>query len=231
MVSAPTSLPACGSVRFIVPDHCAVTRCGSSSAFHRSSRELAEHVDGALRQQRRECERLVGRAQHLLDREADGRREAAPAVLGVAGHPAPPRVDVLLVRLRPTVGRAHRPVGLQRRTLLVTDAVEGREHVRGEPAGFLEHASDRVGIRVRERLVSRDSPEIDDVVEDEVDVLERRPVVAHDAVLSGAVRIPGATSRLLPGSRLVRRAVATRPGSSFGHRASGMALARRRGDS
>ena len=97
------------------------------------------------------------------------------------GNAAPAGLDVLLVGLLEPVGRLHGVVArIVHAALDVAGAVERRDHVRHEASVLVEDALHGVEVGVRERRRARASRgDVDEVVEHEGDVAERRSVVSH----------------------------------------------------
>ena len=139
---APTSLPACGSVRFMVPVHSPETSLGSHVSFCSSLPWWLEHVDGTLGQQRAQRERHVRRRQHLLQGE---RRPPT----GTRRRRTPGRRGRRPSRRRRSGGRRRRtrPRCAPRRPRprtpwRVAGAVQRGEHLAHEPARLLEDRPD-----------------------------------------------------------------------------------------
>ena len=59
----------------------------------------SDRLDRALREQRAQVEREVGRVPHLLERRGDELRQALAAVLGGLGQAVPAVLDELAIRV------------------------------------------------------------------------------------------------------------------------------------
>ena len=102
-----------------------------------------QRLDRALREQRAERERHVGRGHHLGHRRGDKLGQALPAPLGIQRQAVPAAFDELLVGFLETLGRLHRAV-LPLRSLLVARPVQRVEHPRGELGCFLKDGFNRI---------------------------------------------------------------------------------------
>ena len=90
--------------------------------------------------------------EDLLHRDRDEPREPAAAVLGFERHAPPARLDVSLVRVRPTRRRRDRAgARVERRAGRVTASIERREHVGDEAPELVEQAVHGLGIGMGER--------------------------------------------------------------------------------
>ncbi len=111
-----------------------------------------QQLDGALGEDRVERERQVGRAEHLLEAQADRRREPAAAVRRRCGDRAPAGGDELFEGR--AEGRRRRDVAVrlvEARPLAVARPVGGGHDVGREAAELVEHGSDRRSVDVVER--------------------------------------------------------------------------------
>ena len=173
-----------------------------------------QRLDRALREQRAERERHVGRGHHLGHRRGDKLGQALPAPLGIQRQAVPAAFDELLVGFLETLGRLHRAV-LPLRAFLVARPVQWVEHLCGELGRFLQDGVD--GVR-RGVLASREFGYLGhpgELIQDELHVFEWGGVGAHLCTPEkndrGGLRRGGAPL-LVSSTCSVPRSPAARPG-------------------
>ncbi|MBA7475862.1 hypothetical protein ES707_11236 [subsurface metagenome] len=106
-----------------------------------------ERLDAAVRQQRAEAEGHVRRAPDFRAGGVDRERQALPAEFFRPRHRVPARFRPAPIGIRPARrGRHHALVQLD--AVLVPYAIERREHVAGEFAGFLQHGGSDVAVEI-----------------------------------------------------------------------------------
>ena len=149
----------------------------------------------AVREQRRDRalgqagihrERHVGRAQELVDDLRQDHRQALAAELGRRRDADPAAVDDLLEGVLEARRRRHAAVGRALAAFLVADAIERRQHVLAELRGLAEDRLDHVGRGVGEARQIGIALDVEDVVQQELHVLDRRLVARHRLSVPGS---------------------------------------------
>ena len=173
-------MPQCGSVRFIVPVHspaiifgryaafCSAEPCAMSAAIapwvspgYIAKAMLAEHRNSLTI-----CVMSIGRPW--------------PPNSGGAEMPIqPPSTICLKASLKP-VGVVTLPSLLALAAFLVADAVERRQHLLAELGGLAENGLDDVGRCVGEAGQIGIAVDVEDVVQQELHVIDRRLVARHE---------------------------------------------------
>ena len=149
---------------------------------------VVERLDGALREQRAEREREVGRAEHLVEAGEERHRQAHAAVLRRRGEADPAALGEGAVGFGEAGGGADDAV-LEPRGGEVAGAAEGGEHVLGEAGGLGQHRLGGLGRRLGEALGLGEAAGADHGVEQEAHLGYRR-AVRHPRLLVGPA-VPG----------------------------------------
>ena len=137
-----------------------------------------ERLDGGERQQRAEAEGDVRRAPDFGAGGVDRHRQALAAEAFRPRHRVPSARDPALIGVRPAGRGRHLVVG-ELDAVFVADAIERRQHVAGEFAGFLQHGRGDVAVEVAVMAGLHGGLQAGAVVEREQDVGDRR-AVSHD---------------------------------------------------
>ena len=135
--------------------------------------------DRALRQPRIHGEGHVGRAQELVDDLRHDHRQALAAELGRRRDADPAAFDDLLEGVLESGRRGHAAVAGALAAFLVADAVERGQHLLAELGGLAEDRLDDVGRRIGEAGQVGIAVDVEDVVQQELHVFDRRLVARH----------------------------------------------------
>ena len=134
-----------------------------------------ERLDRAQRQQRAEAEGDIRRAPDFGAGGIDRERKALAAKRFRAGHRVPPGRRPALIGIGPARSGGHL-VGLELDAVFVADAIERRQHVGGEFAGFLQHRRGDVGVEIAVMAGLHGRLQAGAMVEGEQHVVDRRAV-------------------------------------------------------
>ena len=135
--------------------------------------------DRPLRQPRIHGEGHVGRAQELVDDLRHDRRQALAAEFERRRYSDPAAFDQLPEGVLKARRRGHAAVGRAFAAFLVADAIERRQHMLAQFCSLAEHRLDDVGRGVREAGQVGVALDVEDVVQQELRVLDRRLVARH----------------------------------------------------
>ena len=160
-----------------MPVHSPVISFGQPGRLQLRRAMMLQRLDRAGGEHHHQREAHIGRAEILHDDARQGERQALAAMLGRAGERAPAALDIAAIGLA-EAGRQGDALGRPFRADLVADPVERREFARREGARALDDRIDQIGRRFGERVVAGQLVHADDVAEQELLFLDRRPV-AH----------------------------------------------------
>ena len=137
-----------------------------------------QRVVGAVAEARVQLEAEVRGADELLHHELHGVRQPLPAVVGVAGQPGPAALAEGGVGFLEALGRGDHAV-LQPAALLVAAAVQRLEDVFANLGRLAEHGVDQVGGMLLVAGEPGQFADVEEFVEHEAHVVERRLVDGH----------------------------------------------------
>ena len=170
-VAAPTSLPACGSVRHIVPPQTARGHLVGVLVLLLGRAALEDHLGGRVGQAGVHRERGVGTGQHLLDAGLQRKRRALAALFGRRADALPAGLVQLLPRVLEAGGRLHAAV-LDATALAVTDRVERSETLLDEAVRLVEHHLDLLGAPLCVSLLGKQLVELELLEQEELEVAQ-----------------------------------------------------------
>ena len=163
-----------------MPVHSPLTILGRVGGLLLVAAVVKQCIDGALREERAQRERHVGRLHHLLQGQPHGgRKPAATELLGERNRP-PARLDVGVVRLAELLGEGHRAVRVAHGTHGVTDAVGGGNHLGHKVGCLREEVNNCLKIGVLEARQRCQVVVSHNVLKDERDVGCWGSEVTHD---------------------------------------------------
>ena len=168
---------------------------------------LLQRLDGAVGQQRKVAPGQVCRVDHLVQRHAQGMRQALPTDLRRGGQAGPAAFHELFVGLLETGRRGHLAAGLVEHAAdFIAHAVQRRQHAGTEAPGFFQHGIHHIGGGVGEPQAGEQLFHLQDIVQGEAEVGKRGGVAAHrEASRSGG--------RPRCGARGSQRSTPGRPGA------------------
>ena len=162
-----------------MPVHSPAIIFGRYAAFCSAEPCAMQRGDRALGQPRIHREGHVGRAQELVDDLRHEHRQALAAELGRRRDADPAAFDDLLEGVLEARRRGHAAVALALAAFLVADAIERRQHLLAELGGLAENGLDDVGRCVGEAGQIGIAVDVEDVVQQELHVIDRRLVARH----------------------------------------------------
>ena len=141
--------------------------------------EGRQQGDRALGQQRAQRPGHGGGGDHLLDGRPEQVGEAAAAVFGIGGHRPPPGRDVGGVGVGEPRRGGHPAVVVAAGADEVAAAVEGGDHLLGEPGRLGQQVVDQAGLGVLESGQGGQAVEVGHPAQVELDLVEVDPQTAH----------------------------------------------------
>ena len=142
-------------------------------------------------QRRVQGKTVIGAVNHLLDLYTQGLGHTQPTKIGVAAQPYPATFGVGAIGLLETGGCSNHtvvPLG----TFFITAAVQGRNGLRGNLAGFLKHRISGFPINgaVQPRQALPQLVSLEHFIQNETNITQGGFIVGHEKILSQSLH-PG----------------------------------------
>ncbi len=150
--------------------------------FQLTAAVCVERLDRTQRQQRAEAERDIRRAPDFGAGRVDRERKTLAAKRFRSGHRVPPRSRPALVCIGPTGGGGHL-AAVELDAIFVAHSIQRRQHVAGEPSGFLQHGGGDVGVEIAVMAGFHSGLQARAMIEGQQHVVDRR-AVGHDRCLA-----------------------------------------------
>ena len=151
------------------------------------ARMMLQRLDLALGHQGVQLQRQTGAAHHVVHAGGQRQRQAHAALLGVGGHADPAALGDRAIA-RGIAGRGAHHAVFQPGGHLVALAVQGREGVFTELPGLGQDRLDRLGLRLGEKVGSRDLTKADHLVQKKAEI-GQGGAVGHGSLLRAAWQV------------------------------------------